>query len=332
MPPADAAQTVAALGEFALIDRLAAALAEVGSAAAPDLLGIGDDAAIWTPTPGTRAVITTDSLIEGIHFRLDWTGWGDLGHKALAVNLSDIAAMGASPRAAIVTLSLSPDVEAPWVIELYAGMREACDEHALWLVGGDLTRGAQIAISVTVAGDVAPGRGVTRAGARPGDVVAVTGELGASAAGLRIARAGRVGGERDRALLLAHLRPTARVGEGAVLARRGATAMMDVSDGLAKDLARLASASDVGVRLRLAEVPVADGADPGEALAGGEDYELVVTLPGPDILEAAAAELRASFGTALTAIGDVVAGAGLVAIEDDASERPLEAAGWDHFR
>jgi thiamine-monophosphate kinase len=313
-------------------DELIAAIRRVLSGAGPEVIvGPGDDAAVLA-APSGQLVLAADALIQGVHFDLAFTSARDLGYKAIVVNLSDIAAMGASPRAAIVTLSLSPDVEAPWVIELYAGMREACDEHALWLVGGDLTRGAQIAISVTVAGDVAPGRGVTRAGARPGDVVAVTGELGASAAGLRIARAGRVGGERDRALLLAHLRPTARVGEGAVLARRGATAMMDVSDGLAKDLARLASASDVGVRLRLAEVPVADGADPGEALAGGEDYELVVTLPGPDILEAAAAELRASFGTALTAIGDVVAGAGLVAIEDDASERPLEAAGWDHFR
>jgi thiamine-monophosphate kinase len=313
-------------------DELIAAIRRVLSGAGPEVIvGPGDDAAVLA-APSGQLVLAADALIEGVHFDLGFTSARDLGYKAVMVNLSDIAAMGASPRAAVVTLALSPGVEAPWVIELYAGMREACDEHALWLVGGDLTRGAQIAISVTVAGDVAPGRGVTRSGARPGDVVAVTGELGASAAGLRIARTGRVGGERDRALLLAHLRPTARVGEGAVLARRGATAMMDVSDGLAKDVGRLASASEVRVRLRVADVPVAEGATVGEALAGGEDYELLVTLPRREILEAAAAELREGYGTTLTAIGDVVAGAGLVAIEDGAPERPLEASGWDHFR
>jgi thiamine-monophosphate kinase len=248
------------------------------------------------------------------------------------VNVSDIAAMGASPRAALVTLALRADVGAAWVIELYGGMREACAEHALWLVGGDLSRADQIAISVTVTGEVAPGRAVTRAGASPGDLVAVTGALGASAAGLRVARGGRPGGDLDRTLLRAHVRPVARVGEGAVLARHGATAMMDVSDGLAKDLGRLALASGVGVRLRLDDVPVATGATLEDALGGGEDYELLVTLPGREALEAAASELRETYGTPLTAIGDVVAPGGVTAIERSGAERPLGSEGWDHFR
>src|SRR5262245_57499448 len=168
--------------------------------------------------------------------------------------------MGASPRAALSTLGLRPDLDAGWVMELVGGMREACDEYGLWLVGGDLSRAERVAISVTVTGEVAPGRAVTRAGARPGDVLAVTGALRAPAAGLRIARGGRVRSDLDRALLHAHVRPVARVGEGEVLARHGATAMIDVSDGLGLDLARLAAASGVRARLRTPDVPVAEGA------------------------------------------------------------------------
>jgi thiamine-monophosphate kinase len=313
-------------------DELTAAIARVLSGAGPEVIvGPGDDAAVLASGAG-ELVMTTDALIEGVHFDLGITSAHDLGYKSLVVSVSDIAAMGASPRAALVTLSLRADIGAAWVIELYGGMREACDEHALWLVGGDLSRADQIAISVTVTGEVAPGRAVTRAGAAPGDVVAVTGALGASAAGLRVARGGRPGGDLDRALLHAHMRPVARVGEGTVLARHGATSMMDVSDGLAKDLGRLALASAVGVRLRLDDVPVAAGATLEDALGGGEDYELLVTLPGREALEAAAAELRETYGTPLTAIGDVVAGGGVTAIERSGAERPLGSSGWDHFR
>ena len=313
-------------------DELIAAIRRVLSGAGPEVIvGPGDDAAVLA-APSGQLVLTADALIEGVHFDLGFTSPRDLGYKAVVVNVSDIAAMGASPRAALVTLALSRQLEAAWVMELYGGMREAADEHALWIVGGDLTRADQVAISVTVAGDVAPGRAVTRSGARPGDVVAVTGALGASAGGLRVMAGGRVRTDADRALLRAHQRPGARVGEGAVLARHGATAMMDVSDGLAKDLTRLAAASGIRARLRIADVPVADGATEAEALGGGEDYELLVTLPGPSALAAAAAELRDAYGVGLTSIGDVEAGDGVVAVGDDGVERPLDPTGWDHFR
>ena len=313
-------------------DELVGAIRRVLSGAGPEVIvGPGDDAAVLAAGPG-ELVLTADALIEEVHFDLGITSARDLGYKAIVVSVSDIAAMGASPRAAVVTLALTPDLEAAWVIELYGGMRDACDEHALWLVGGDLTRAAQVAISVTVTGEVAPGRAVTRTGARPGDLVAVTGSLGASSAGLRIARSGRVRGDRERALLLAHLRPVARVGEGTVLSRHGATSMMDVSDGLAKDLSRLASASGVGARLRLSDVPVAAGASEAEALGGGEDYELLVTLPDGETLEAAAAELHESYRTELTGIGEVVADGGLLAVDGDGVARPLEPVGWDGFR
>jgi thiamine-monophosphate kinase len=313
-------------------DELIDAIRRVLSGAGPEVIvGPGDDAAVLAQGAG-ELVLTADAMIEGVHFDRRITSARDLGYKAVMASLSDIAAMGASPRAALVTLVLTPDLDVAWVMQLYGGMRQACDEHALWLVGGDLARGEQIAISVTATGEVAPGRAVTRAGARPGDVLAVTGALGASASGLRVARSGRVRGETDRALLYAHLRPTARVGEGAMLARHGATAMMDVSDGLAKDLSRLATASGVGATIRLHDVPVADGATRDDALGGGEDYELLATLPDGEAFTAAAGELRDTYGTALTAIGSIVDGAGINAMGDDGAERRLAPTGWDHFR
>ncbi len=313
-------------------DELTAAIVRVLSGAGPEVIvGPGDDAAVLA-AGGGELVLTADALIEGVHFDLGITSARDLGYKAVVVSVSDIAAMGASPRAALVTLALRADLGAAWVIELYGGMREACDEHALWLVGGDLSRAGTIAISVTVTGEVAPGRAVTRAGASPGDLIAVTGALGASAAGLRVARSGRVRSDLDRTLLHAHVRPVARVGEGAVLTRHGATAMMDVSDGLAMDLGRLVRASGAGARLRLGDVPVAGGATIEDALGGGEDYELLVALPGLEALEAAAAELREAYGTPLTAVGEIVAGEGVTAVEPTGAERSLAPEGWDHFR
>jgi thiamine-monophosphate kinase len=191
--------------------------------------------------------------------------------------------------------------------------------------------GREIAIAVTVTGEVAPGRAVLRSGARPGDRVVVTGELGGSAAGLRLSALRTMPDDAQRAAIRRHLRPTARVGEGAVLARCGATAMMDISDGLALDLSRLARASGVGVRIRLDRVPIAPIATIDDALGGGEDYELLATLPDADAVELAAAELRESFGVALTEIGVAVEGARLVGVGGDGGERPLEASGWDHF-
>jgi thiamine-monophosphate kinase len=316
------------LTEGALVD----AIRRVLSGAGPEVrVGVGDDAAVLAPTGG-ELVITTDALVEDVHFVRGPAGARDLGHKAITVNVSDIAAMGASPRAAVCALTLPPDVETGWVMELFGGMREACDEHALWLVGGDLSRGRDLSIVVTVTGEVAPGRAVLRSGARPGDRVIVTGELGGSAAGLRLTEMRAMPDAEQLALVRRHLRPTARVGESGVLARHGVHAMMDVSDGLAIDLSRLATASGVGMHITLGDVPVARGATIDDALAGGEDYELVATIADGATIEAARLELKGSFGIALTEIGRVVEGAGLTAVDADGVERPLEATGWDHFR
>jgi thiamine-monophosphate kinase len=184
---------------------------------------------------------------------------------------------------------------------------------------------------VTVTGEVAPGRAVLRSGARPGDVLVVTGDLGASAAGLRLSRERSIANDEERALIHRSLRPTARVGEGASLARAGATAMIDLSDGLSLDLARLCRASRVGAAIELDAVPVAHGATLPEALGGGEDYELLATLPTAAAVDEVGHELEDGFAVALTAIGTIVEGAGVMATGADGTPRPLEATGWDHF-
>lgn len=327
-------------------DELIAAITRLLSGDAPGVIvGLGDDAAVLAPTTGHQ-LLTTDLLVEGVHFDLAAISPRDLGAKAVTVNVSDIAAMGGSPRAALASIALTEYVEASWVMELYGGMRDACAEYAVALVGGDTNRGDLVVVSVCVAGEVAPGRAVTRSGARPGDAIVVTGSLGAAAGGLAVSRtqaaktAEVLSRPWGRELVDAFERPVARVGEGQMLARCGATAMMDLSDGLAKDLSRLCRASGVGGRVELAAVPVSRalreggaslGVDPlALALGGGEDYELLATL-GPDDVEVGRRELDERFGVTLTSVGTIVEGAGLVALDPDGGEAPLEAAGWDHF-
>jgi thiamine-monophosphate kinase len=332
---------MAEFSEDELVSALRTILAEDSAGV---LLGLGDDAAL-VELGQHPVVLTADLLAEGVHFRRETTSPHDLGYKSLAVNVSDVAAMGGSPRYALVSLGIPRDVEMAWVVELYAGLRDAASEYAMAIVGGDTSRSGSIVISIAVAGEVADGLAVTRAGARPGDRVVVTGTLGAAAGGLRLEAAPKhdiaaVASPWGKALLAAHARPVARVGEGQTLAREGATAMIDVSDGLAIDLARLCRESRVGASVVLEDVPVAPPllemqsvmeVDPLElALGGGEDYELLATLP-PAAVTLTADLLRDRFGTRLTDIGEIRSGKGLVAVQADGSEGPLDAKGWDHF-
>jgi len=327
-------------------DELIAAISRLLSGSQPGVVvGVGDDAAVLEPGRGQQ-VLTTDLLIEGVHFERASISPRDLGAKAVTVNVSDVAAMGGSPRAAVAGIGLAPDVEAAWVMELYGGMRDACAEYALSLVGGDTNRADLVVVSVTVVGEVSPGRAVTRSGARTGDAIVVTGALGAAAGGLALSRSQpatmttALSKPWGRALLDALARPIARVGEGQTLAQSGAHAMMDLSDGLAKDLSRLCLASGVGARIELDAVPVAEplragaaslGVDALElALAGGEDYELVATLDPPDA-EAARRVLDERFGVTLATVGTIIDGEGVVAVGDDGRETPLGSMGWDHF-
>ncbi len=320
-------------------DELVAAIRAVLSGAVEGVhIGIGDDAAVVDAGSGWQ-VLTTDMLIEGVHFDRASISARDLGAKSIVVNVSDIAAMAASPRHALVSLGFPADIGEPWVMELFGGMRAACDEYALSLVGGDTNRADVVIISVTVVGEVAPEHAVTRSGAHPGDLIAVTGSLGAAAGGFVLSRVHPSKEPWARPLLAALARPVARVGEAQTLAQAGATAMMDLSDGLAKDLSRLCTESRVGARIELAAVPVAQvlregaaflGVDPLElALSGGEDYELLATIDLTH-LERARQELDERFGVTLTEVG-VIIEEGFVQVDERRRESPLSPRGWDHF-
>lgn len=326
-------------------DELIRAIRMVLSGDDPDVVvGVGDDAAVVEP--GTHlAILTTDMLLEGVHFTLDTTSAHDLGHKAITVNVSDVAAMAGSPRFGLVSLAMPGEHGPGWVVELYGGAREAADEYGLTLVGGDTNRSERVVLAVTIMGTVARGAAVTRAGARPGDALVLTGAVGGAAGGLRLSQADPhavrdvLGSDWGRALLRAHLRPVARVGEGQTLARAGATAMIDLSDGLALDLSRLCAESGVGATLLLDQVPVADGLeelgkaldlDPLDlALHGGEDYELLAAI-APESVDEAAGLVAERFGTSLSVVGRVTE-QGLLAVDEAGREHPLEPRGWDHF-
>ncbi|MFN2589973.1 MAG: thiamine-phosphate kinase [Actinomycetota bacterium] len=326
-------------------EQLLAAIRKVLSGGAPGVVvPVGDDAAVVEPGRH-QGILTADMLVEGVHFRLETTSPHDLGYKALAVNVSDVAAMAGSPRYGLASLALTPEIEAAWVMELYGGLREAAEEHGMSLVGGDTNRGDRVVVAVTVYGEVSEGAAVTRAGARPGDRLVVTGSLGAAAGGLRLAQAepDRVkeilGEDWARSLLTVLERPSARVGEGQTLARAGASAMIDLSDGLALDLFRLCRESGVGAAVRLGDLPVASslrelqealGIDALElALHGGEDYELLAALPPHGVSQARQA-VSDRYGTALTEIGEVTEGSLVLDLPDGRQER-LEPRGWDHF-
>ena len=262
------------------------------------LLSIGDDASAWQP-PATTEVHTTDTLVEGVHFTLEHTSWRDLGWKALAVNLSDIAAMGCAPHHSLVTLGLRADLPVEGIREMYRGMVEASSRYGGGIAGGDIVRSPTLFVSVTMNGYACRPDGadegeaplLRRDRAAPGDLIAVTGHLGSSAGGLRAlsgADGASVDDETSAHLRDAHNRPTPRVSEGLALVRAGVAAAMDISDGLVDDLGKMCAASGVGAVVRAERVPTDRSlrrAYPHEylelALTGGEDYELLFTATRP---------------------------------------------------
>lgn len=333
--------TVREVGEFGLIDRLQAVLREEMGECRRIELGIGDDAAIWRPAPEASSIITTDTLVEGVHFRPDWTDWRSLGHKMLAVNLSDVAGMGAVPVLATVTLCLTGDERVADLEEMYRGAAALALPHGVAIAGGDVVRTpGPLTLSVTVVGEGT--RLLLRSGARSGDVVVVSGTLGAAAAGWRLLE--RADGRRKAAtadlLIAAQLRPNPRIALGQLLAREGATAGMDISDGLLGDLPKVLVASGAGARIDAGRVPVLPALRalfPDEwlelGLRGGEDYELLATLPA-DRAEPIIAAAK-SIGATLTVIGEVVERGPdepLITLRElDGRVQEIASGAWDHF-
>ena len=316
--PAAAASTLAELGEFALI----AAVAGVAPTAEQVLVGPGDDAAQIRTTTGS-VLMSTDLLIEGRHFRRDWSSAADVGHKAAAANLADIAAMGGTATALTVGFAAPPDLDPGWAIEMSAGLAEEAALVGAAVVGGDVTAADQVMIAVALIGEslAAP---VLRSGARAGDVVAAIGRIGWAAAGYHVLARGF---RSPRVIVSAHRRPDPPYAAGPAAAAAGATAMVDVSDGLLADLGHVADASGVAIDVRAAAFEIAEplqavgaalGVDPlSFILTGGDDHTLVATF-GPD------AELPAGF----TVIGQVADGSG-VTIDGTTYEGET---GHAHFR
>lgn len=320
------------MAEFELIDLIARRCRHVRDDVR---LGIGDDAAIVRVPPGFELAIATDTLVVGVHFPHDARA-ADIGWKALAVNLSDLAAMGAEPAWASLALTL-PHASRGLVADLADGLGELAELHRVALIGGDTTAGP-LSLTVSVQGLVPEGMALRRGGARSGDRMFVTGTLGDAAAGLHVHSHAQACAEPARADLLARLhRPTPRVAVG--LALRGlATACIDVSDGLLADLAHVARASGVGMRIDADALPasaaLAENFDlPTRRrwqLAGGDDYELAFTVPAGqvELLHARLAELDCR----LTCIGEVVEGREVRVHDASGQTITLDQQGWEHFR
>jgi len=337
--------TIAELGERGLLARLRERVAAAPRPHATDwlLIGIGDDAAVLAPERGMADVLTTDALVEDIHFRRGWSSPSDIGHRALAVNLSDLAAMGASPRAVLLSLAMPSSLP----IEEFDGMLDGflglAAQARAPLVGGNITRSpGPVVIDVTALGSVHPRRVLRRSGARPGDRVFVTGQLGAAAAGLALRASGVLVSALDadqQSCVRRYDRPDARLRTGVIVARnKAASACMDLSDGLADAVVQVAAASGCGIELSAGEVPVHPGVRNGLpgftrapldlALAGGDDYELLFTVPRRR-MKAFLAAVHQAGETSVTPIGICVKASGAWLL--DGSGRKPVGPGFGHF-
>lgn len=318
-------------GELRLIERIRRRA--VGTHAAELQLGIGDDCALLRLRAGDELVVTTDLSIDGRHFRLAWHPLEAIGHRTLARGLSDLAAMGARPLAAFLSLALPPDIANGKSIDQFLnGFFSLAAATGTPLAGGDLAESPIFAADIVLLGAVRTGRALLRSGARPGDLLYVTGALGGAAAGLAaLARAKRKprAGAPLHAVLARHLYPAPRLPQGQWLARhRAATAALDISDGLSTDLAHLCEASRVAAEIDLACLPIAPGATLEQALHGGEDYELLFTAaPGARVPGTIA-------GVAVTRIGRIVrrnVRRPMMTQLTASGPQPLTARGWEHF-
>ena len=333
--------TIAELGEFGLIARLTAGLHQ-----SPEVIaGVGDDAAVLEIGGDYLLVATCDAQVEDTHFRLRHTQPYNIGRRALAVNLSDIAAMGAQPRFALISLFLPPTLDVGILDGIYTGLRDEAAQFDVAIVGGNIARNAErLILDITLLGTGMRHKLLRRNNAKPGDVVMVTGSLGAAAAGLLVLEdedlAAKLSPESLVEVLAAQRTPTPRVLAGQWLAEHGVTTGIDVSDGLAADLSHICEASGVSAHITAELLPIQsevitiatlDGRSPQDlALFGGEDYELLFTVSA-DRTDALVHDLFAATGISATAIGTICEGEGLTLFLQG-KPLPLRSTGWDHLR
>lgn len=327
--------TLTTLGERALIQRITARL----STPSWVTVGPGDDAAVVAPARGTHDVFTTDALVDGVHVDRRFVPPDAIGHRALAVNLSDLAAMGAEPRCALLSLLLPDDIALPEVDGILDGLLALAGQHTVALVGGNITRTpGPLTLDVTAIGSIHPRKILRRSGARPGDHVYVTGTLGDAAVGLRTLRSNLSNESND--CVERYLRPAPRVRAGLLLARnRAATSCMDLSDGLADGVRQIAEASNVGITLDAAAIPLSDsvrewharhgGSAVETALTGGDDYELIFTVRHNHRGRLRGVVNRLA-GLPVTRIGVVTRSRDL-RVDDGGRTQPLPQ-GYEHFR
>lgn len=328
------------LGEIGLIKRIEKLL----SCSDPDVkIGIGDDAAVVKPKSNLLQVMTTDILVENVHFKQDTHTPFEIGYKSIVVNVSDIAAMAGIPRFALMAIGIDPDTTIDFIEDFYKGARNAANEYGLHIVGGDTTRSPIFTVSVSLVGQVEPEALRCRNEAIIGDKIAVTGKLGGSAAGLyllsHVAKTKKMT-YADK-LKKAHLRPVARINEARIAAREGANAMEDISDGLASEIPHICECSNVGAQIDISSIPVAPGVrevarlmnkDAEDLfLCGGEDFELVFTAP-KECIERIKKSVQKQSGTEVTVIGEIVeAKEGISLVLSERKTRNLSKYGFEHF-
>ncbi len=324
---------VSELGEFQLIERITEI---VGGQPDQDLiLGIGDDAAAWNDE-GAIQLATTDSLIQDVHFSFKTTTWRELGWKALAINISDIAAMGGMPRRALLSLGLPPDTEVSDIEELCHGLKKIADEHSVQIIGGNVTSAPVVMISISVIG-TASNTLLKRSEAVVGDKIAVIGYLGQSAAGLKMLSDGlEIDSETSSFLRNSHLRPRPLISEGQILVECGVKTAIDLSDGLLSDLGHICKASNTAAKIWIDKLlihPMVLASFGKEsikyALSGGEDYGLLFT-GNAEVLD----KVSSVMSTRVAVIGEVVSGeSGQVKVLDSNGQVvEFEVVGWDHFK
>jgi len=332
---------ISEIGEFGLIDLVAEMVNKArdeGTASWQNLLiGIGDDTAAWRGDTSTQ-LATVDCLVQNVHFSLDIISWQELGYKALAVNLSDIAAMGGLPRYALVSLGLPPHIEVDDIAALYHGMLKLAKPSGVAIVGGNISQSPVVFIDITVIGSTGSKDGslLTRSSAVPGDKIAVTGHLGAAAAGFEmLSKKLRLDAETTDCLKRAFVEPTPRLAEGRLLIEHGVKTAIDVSDGLVSDLGHICESSRVSAQLTIDRMPVHPAVKAGFgdkavelALSGGEDYELLFTAKA-EIID----RIKKSAACPITVIGEILAGepGKITLIDSKGNHFSPRKTGWNHF-